>query len=535
MMFNTHLGRYRFLCVPFRLKMSQGHLPNEDGWHCGPMPWSVGHTWWHVHLWKEWQRPWCKHRQPVQCGPKEGLVFNSKKVCHKARVCDVLWAECSLQKDTPQIWKRSKASLRWHQPDEARTAIIPRSSELSPNVCAPSQLKHWAPTGPPKKGELLCMGREHQHLLPENKVPTAESPQTPEILWLDQTGHPPVWCLTQGARSLHHTRWTAHDICQQIPHGHQDPICQHQERTFGHHIWLWKIPYIPLWQDIRTFIAETDHKPLKMISLKNLTVVPAWLQRMLLCLQQYDLVIMYQPGREMLLADALSCLPSRTNTEIKCDLWVDTISMFAFSQRCLTKIAAETQWDPILLMVHQLTLNGWPNRQGHVPKVARFYWSFWDELSIDGDLLTKGERVVIPPSCRDNIRQTSMEAMPASTRQWTWPEHVFTGPAWKQTSLTTSSGAWHALRTATYQWRCCNPMRLPPRPWVKIGVDFFQDHLGKKAPNSGRLLQQVPICISSGIYTSFQDHQPPKGTLCSWRCAHHHHVWQQTSLQWRGV
>ena len=23
-------------------------------------------------------------------------------------------------------------------------------------------------------------------------------------------------------------------------------------------------------------------------------------------------------------------------------------------------------------------------------------------------------------------------------------------------------------------------MRSPPRPWVKIGVDFFQDHLGKK-------------------------------------------------------
>ena len=93
----------------------------------------------------------------------------------------------------------------------------------------------------------------------------------------------------------------------------------------------------------------------------------------------------------MLLADALSHLPSRTNTEIKLDLQVDTISTFAFSQRCLTKIAAETQWDPILSMVHQLTLNGWPDRQGHVPRAARFYWSFRDELSIDSHLLTKGE------------------------------------------------------------------------------------------------------------------------------------------------
>ena len=93
----------------------------------------------------------------------------------------------------------------------------------------------------------------------------------------------------------------------------------------------------------------------------------------------------------MLLADALSCLPSRTNTEIKLDLRVDAISMFAFTPRCLTKIRPETQWDPILSMVHRLTLNGWPNRQGRVPRAPRFYWSFRDELSINGDLLTKGE------------------------------------------------------------------------------------------------------------------------------------------------
>ena len=65
---------------------------------------------------------------------------------------------------------------------------------------------------------------------------------------------------------------------------------------------------------------EMDLRPLEMISLKNLTVAPAHLQRMLLHLQQYDLIIMYQPGKEMLLADALSHLPSRTNTEIKLDL-----------------------------------------------------------------------------------------------------------------------------------------------------------------------------------------------------------------------
>ena len=43
---------------------------------------------------------------------------------------------------------------------------------------------------------------------------------------------------------------------------------------------------------------ETDHKLLEMISLKNLTAAPARLQRMLLHLQQYDLVITYQPAEK---------------------------------------------------------------------------------------------------------------------------------------------------------------------------------------------------------------------------------------------
>ena len=138
---------------------------------------------------------------------------------------------------------------------------------------------------------------------------------------------------------------------------------------------------------------------------------------------------MYQPGREMLLADALSCLPSRTNTKIKLDLRVNAISMFAFSPRHLTKIAAETHQDPILLTVHQLTRNGWPDRQGRVPRVARFYWSFHDELSIDGDLLTKGERVVIPPSCRDNI-MADLHGTPCQHQQGNGPGQNMCLLAW---------------------------------------------------------------------------------------------------------
>ena len=43
----------------------------------------------------------------------------------------------------------------------------------------------------------------------------------------------------------------------------------------------------------RSFIAQSNHKPLEMIAMKNLANVPPCLQRMLLELQRYDVTIKY--------------------------------------------------------------------------------------------------------------------------------------------------------------------------------------------------------------------------------------------------
>ena len=62
------------------------------------------------------------------------------------------------------------------------------------------------------------------------------------------------------------------------------------------------------------FTVKTDHKPLESIHLKHLTATPPLLQRMLLRLQPYDLVIRYQPDKSIEIADALSRL-SRNEEE----------------------------------------------------------------------------------------------------------------------------------------------------------------------------------------------------------------------------
>ena len=51
---------------------------------------------------------------------------------------------------------------------------------------------------------------------------------------------------------------------------------------------------------------ETDHKPLESIFKKSLVSAPKRLQRMMLRLQKFDLLVSYKKGSEMYLADTLS-------------------------------------------------------------------------------------------------------------------------------------------------------------------------------------------------------------------------------------
>ena len=69
----------------------------------------------------------------------------------------------------------------------------------------------------------------------------------------------------------------------------------------------------------------------------------------------------------MLLADALSRLPSSENTPIYLDL---RIEHHAFTTERIQQIGTATQEDPILGPVYQFTLDGWPDRRNRVLRIA---------------------------------------------------------------------------------------------------------------------------------------------------------------------
>ena len=95
----------------------------------------------------------------------------------------------------------------------------------------------------------------------------------------------------------------------------------------------------------------------------------------------------------MLLADALSHLPSPANSTIELDMRIDH---HGFITERIRQISAETATDPILAIVHNFTQDGWPACKNRVPRIARQYWDQRGELSTDDGLLMKGPRIVIP-------------------------------------------------------------------------------------------------------------------------------------------
>ena len=75
----------------------------------------------------------------------------------------------------------------------------------------------------------------------------------------------------------------------------------------------------------RHFTIESDHKSLEQISMKNLADAPVHLQRMLLRLQDYDFTIKYRPGEEMVIADTLSRYSPEDTPEILLDISVNHV------------------------------------------------------------------------------------------------------------------------------------------------------------------------------------------------------------------
>lgn len=238
----------------------------------------------------------------------------------------------------------------------------------------------------------------------------------------------------------------------------------------------------------RSFELETDHKPLMSLLGEDRGVSPnasGRIQRWALLLAGYDYTIRYKPGGLNVSADALSRLPlphsPAVTPQLPEILTVKRLLDDANSPVTAQQIGVWSASDPVMSHVKRCILTGnWVDvPEGLVP-FMKPYLCRKNELSVHGNCLVWGSRVVIPPDARSKLLSLLHDSHPgvvmmkAIARCYVWWPNID-----------------RDLESCVRQCTTCqemgnnppksqlHPWAWPERPWSRIHLDFAGPFQGK--------------------------------------------------------
>ena len=238
----------------------------------------------------------------------------------------------------------------------------------------------------------------------------------------------------------------------------------------------------------KSFTIITDHQPLVTICNKPIHSAPARLQRMLLRIQGYNYRIIYRPGSQMIIADALSRLPDpKTRSDVDLDERIDNIdididaeklcniALINFGQEKKKSIIEETLNDPDLATLKEVVINGWPNTIKDLPEKIRSYWSYREEIGVEAGVLFKGRQVIIPDSMRSEILKSLHKSHQGIEKtRLLAKETCF----WPRINKDIEKRCKECPLCQEFQhMNQQEPMQayeIPSRPWQYIGTDLFE-------------------------------------------------------------
>ncbi|UYV61148.1 K02A2.6-like, partial [Cordylochernes scorpioides] len=223
---------------------------------------------------------------------------------------------------------------------------------------------------------------------------------------------------------------------------------------------------------------ETDHKPLVPIfTSKNIDDLTPRIQRLRLRIMRYSYKIVHTPGKNLIVADALSRSPrmkvgTQELEEELCAYVQQVVSFMPISDVRVKEIKESQDKDQVIQNIIKYTQEGWPERT-NVSMSESQYWPAKDDFSVENGILLKGSRYVISENIRKGLLQRIHEGHlgivkcreRAKGSVW-WPritseieEMVRTCPM--------------CIEERTNRHQPLLPSELPNCPWEKVGVDLF--------------------------------------------------------------
>ena len=221
--------------------------------------------------------------------------------------------------------------------------------------------------------------------------------------------------------------------------------------------------------------VHSDHKPLETISNKSLLKAPRRLQSLLLRLQAYNVTIIHVPGSKLLLADTLSraYLPNTCEASDEAE-HINMIQSLPITKDRLKQIQTETEKDTTLQQLKATIMEGWPNDKQQVNPCIFAYYHFRDELTVQGGLIFRGERVVIPASLRTSMKlriHTSHLGIEGCLRR-AWEALFWPGMSGDIKEYISTCEICQRY-DVQQQPETLLPTEITDRPWQKVGLDLF--------------------------------------------------------------
>ena len=297
--FNTHCGRYRFLHMPFSLKMSQDvfQMQMDQATDCLPSIIAI-----HDDICMFGCTPE-EHDEHLLClmesAKTHGIVFNSAK-CHirqpQVAFYGTVFTGQGMQPDPSKIHTLQDLPAPDLQTKlQSFLGLINYLQPFIPGLSAKTtflqeQLSQWD-WNPSTDAAFQCLKAWIcQTLL---KVTLVYYDRTkPVMIQTDASEFRLGTALLQGGQPIAFASKTLTDIesCYMNIERECLSVCFCLEKfhtyIYGRHV-----------------LIENDHKLLEMIQHKPIHAAPPRLQWMLLHMQKYDYTIVYKPGKDMVLAD----------------------------------------------------------------------------------------------------------------------------------------------------------------------------------------------------------------------------------------
>lgn len=196
---------------------------------------------------------------------------------------------------------------------------------------------------------------------------------------------------------------------------------------------------------------------------------------MCLRLQNSNLSVIHMPGKEMFLADMLSCAHSQSvNHDDLYDINLG-VALIDVADAELKEMVEATTHDEMCQLLCTQNTHGWLASKDGVPDMLKPYYIHREEFTVDEGVILKGNRILIPMLQRKSVLDQVHEA------------HI---GVVKTKQLTCASLYWPGMSTQIedmvhgcsicQEYRKINPAEpqvnhnIPDIPYYKVGAYLFE-------------------------------------------------------------